>query len=492
MARSGRGAPSRRALLLGLSVTAALAPVAAAQGPEPGGRPKPPTGSLGQGSPRPKVRKDIATLEPGASDIKAYARAVARFHELPGSDPRNWRNLARTAQDAPRGGWFFLPWVRAAVLNMEALVREASGDASFAMPYWSPQSSPRLPRAVSGPGEALDPYRWSDPDPSLRAGLPRRDATAGSFVPLEIESRSALHRILAIDDFELFGGSRPRRERKLPIRAGAVEAELHNPLLAWVGGHMAGPLPSLDPLYWLHLAALDRVWSLWTQQGHPEPTLGEWTGHRFSDAFVDGRGQRIASPPVSDMLSTARLGYTYEAKGLPAVRAATRAPPRRAEARSTGTDRPANVTAGTRFAATVAIALKSPLASPVVAATREALATQARQRVVLRLTSVSAALPTRAYGVRVFLNAVPVPTPETPISDPAYVTTFALRPGENDGAAGATGHLAIDLTAAVARLAASGRPVKDKLNVQFVAVTFQGRERSPPEVKIQRVDVVVD
>jgi tyrosinase len=77
----------------------------------------------------------------------------------------------------------------------------------------------------------------------------------------------------------------------------------HNDVHNWVGGTMGNIMVSpADPVFWLHHAQVDRLWSLW-QTGNPgkqstltgaENTLDPWT------------------EPVQQVQSISQLGYAYQ------------------------------------------------------------------------------------------------------------------------------------------------------------------------------------
>lgn len=72
---------------------------------------------------------------------------------------------------------------------------------------------------------------------------------------------------------------------------------------AWVGGHMSdNDYAAYDPIFWFHLANVDRIWSLW-QQAQPEATLPE----SLLDATLDPFAIK-----VREVLNVERLGYAYE------------------------------------------------------------------------------------------------------------------------------------------------------------------------------------
>jgi tyrosinase len=78
----------------------------------------------------------------------------------------------------------------------------------------------------------------------------------------------------------------------------------HNEVHGWVGGAMGSIMVSpADPLFWMHHAQVDRLWSVWQSMpsnARKAPTL------RGRDAILDPWPER-----ASEMQSISRLDYSY-------------------------------------------------------------------------------------------------------------------------------------------------------------------------------------
>lgn len=65
--------------------------------------------------------------------------------------------------------------------------------------------------------------------------------------------------------------------------------DLHNLVHRWVGGNMITASSPNDPVFWLHHAAIDRMWTMW-QDLHPGDTpyvhTGGWPGHGLNDTLT--------------------------------------------------------------------------------------------------------------------------------------------------------------------------------------------------------------
>lgn len=170
-----------------------------------------------------------------------------------------------------RGGSAFLPWHRTLLFEFESALREHEPEVT--VPYWD-WTRLRDREAISARLEPLDelPIAWLPVEGnqreartwgSTRARLPQLDRGEGSV-------RSVLN---AASYLEL----RP-----------ALEA-MHGTVRAWVGGAMAGPLGPSDPLYWLELAGLDRLWSIWARRHPSRPKYQHGDGiegHRSTDPLM--------------------------------------------------------------------------------------------------------------------------------------------------------------------------------------------------------------
>lgn len=79
---------------------------------------------------------------------------------------------------------------------------------------------------------------------------------------------SAVREVLSLPDYESF--------------AAALLARLSDPVEDWVGGDFAQYTAPNDPLYFLHLANLDRLWWVW-QHVDPLTRFDEYAGRRRHD-----------------------------------------------------------------------------------------------------------------------------------------------------------------------------------------------------------------
>jgi hypothetical protein len=239
--------------------------------------------------------------------LESYAKAVAAMKEQPTAIKKglkkkpNGLNWSRQAEihlnNCPHGTWAFFPWHRDYLRRFEDIIRQMSGDASFALPYWDWTSNPELPRAFVSPDSSL-----FMPEPSRQNSIARQIS--------KYCNRDILAGIMGSTDFESFMGGE--------AAAGEPEYGPHNGVHITIGETMATFRSPLDPIFWLHHCNVDRLWAEW-QEKNPDWLNAQeindkfpgWTSLELS-GFYDTEGQPIAkATKAEDMLSTYGLGYCY-------------------------------------------------------------------------------------------------------------------------------------------------------------------------------------
>jgi tyrosinase len=269
----------------------------------------------------PFVRKDIWTLAPNDPIVTSYAKAVAAMRKRKPSDPTSWTYQAAIhgtqassppplANQCEHKSWYFVAWHRMYLYYFEQIVRaavvETGGPADWALPYWN--------YGLDGRNATLPvPFRDQAHGGLAPLHLARNpglnDGTA-QIAPKVTSAAIALARTQFIGIAE-FGGD----ARKPPQFAGAtgkLEATPHNDMHNAIGGLMQSTLTAAqDPIFWLHHANIDRLWSAWIGQGggRANPGTADWTGKTFT--FFDENGKKV-SKRCDQVLDTIRdLNYTY-------------------------------------------------------------------------------------------------------------------------------------------------------------------------------------
>lgn len=257
----------------------------------------------------------------------------------------------------------FLPWHRQFLLMFEAALQTASGKP-IALPYWDwtvdastaavfddgfmgPTGDPEADYAVTrGPFRkgvwriwAREPAGADSPFiPGRETSLPREDR----YIQRAIGQTSygKLPRFADVQAFLALGGyDAPPWDARAPFSTSfrnALEGWAdrsrgsHNTVHVWVGGEFGddggtmgrGTSPN-DPVFWLHHANIDRLWSAWsTVDGRVYVPDGDGpAGANRGDVMAPFSEVGIDVTP-GDLLATRPLGYVYDR--LPATEGASR------------------------------------------------------------------------------------------------------------------------------------------------------------------------
>ncbi len=272
------------------------------------------------------VRREVWSLAPDDPVITSYARAVAHMRERPASDPTSWSYQAaihgsEASPEEPlwnqcqHRSWYFLPWHRMLLYRFEEIVRAAvvatGGPADWALPYWNYGLGGRnatLPLAFRQP-------KLADGSANpLYVGARAPGINSGAALPSAATSPApALARPHFVGAAEFGGGATVPAQ--FSTAGGKLEETPHNAIHVLVGGEtgvMGNILTAAqDPIFWLHHANIDRIWSLWiAAAGHSDPPEPQWRNQSFG--FFDKAGQQV-SMRCADVLETlADLSYTYD------------------------------------------------------------------------------------------------------------------------------------------------------------------------------------
>jgi hypothetical protein len=204
----------------------------------------------------------------------------------------------------------FLSWHRMALYFFERVLREASGDPNFALPYWDytndatdsvdPANSPaRFPLdfAVA----TLETSSGTIANPLFER---RRTAWIGRTVQLDILDTNA-DSTLKLSNFSEF---QQTLDRSLH---GYIHCAVGNLCLAPYMGIV--PFSANDPIFWVHHANIDRLWECWTTRNGRDanPTNDtDWMKKKFN--FVNEKGD-LVTMKVSELFDPkGRIDYKYD------------------------------------------------------------------------------------------------------------------------------------------------------------------------------------
>lgn len=200
----------------------------------------------------------------------------------------------------------FLSWHRAYLFFFESTLKaaaRASGDqTAFELPYWNWYADGVLPAIFTEGSAATNPL-WH-----------KRQATA--------LDPTSLHR-----DFftqrKLLPPSLPAFQSSFSV---PLEMNPHGSVHGVIGEDMGSIETSArDPIFWLHHANLDRLWTSWLRQGagqaNPAPTTA-WGKSKFT--FDTANAMTATASSVTN--SEAKLGYRYDSYAIGPAAAPVAAP----------------------------------------------------------------------------------------------------------------------------------------------------------------------
>lgn len=301
-----------------------------------------------------------------ASTLASYDKAVQAMLKLPPDNPHNWyRQAIIHLIDCPHQNYWFLPWHRAYVWYFESLIQKYSGDATFALPYWdwtaTPSIIPALWQGALTPTSsfyianssdfarqfkpAIDAF-YAGVTPDQQAWLVKRGyptsaalmkaavsafsarARARTLTPKnpnlpswvlptvsldEINNDVLMPRIFEASTTQVGFGSYVAANHDEMVGEGPLESQPHDNVHGGIGGFMGQFLSPVDPIFWMHHANVDRLWTVWTagmqSYGLPAlPTDPNWAAEPFL-FFVDANGNKV-STKAGDWV--APRGYTYQ------------------------------------------------------------------------------------------------------------------------------------------------------------------------------------
>ena len=428
----------------------------------------------------PPVRRSIATLTP--AQITTLRNGIAEMKRRSNNnrnDPTGWiyqANIHGTFDTPVRTAWnscrhnsyFFLSWHRMYLYHFERILRKATGDNSFNLPYWN----------YSDPGQRRLPLPYRSPANTATNPLFVTQRVSGMNNGTAQLSASAVN-IASAFAFVNFDNSSASFTRRLESTPHGV---VHTSIGGQSGWMSSFQLAGRDPVFWLHHANIDRLWNRWIQQGggRTNPT-GDSTWMNTTFTFFNDNGTQVQMKG-SEVVATARnLCYRYDDD--PPVLLPT--------PRATGTQR---AMPPIREAAPEAISTSSApveldasrvrVSLPVPEARRgrlaRALTPETEDRVVLSIEDIDFEQFPGIY-YEVYVN---VPEGETPDAESAYyvgnLQFFGVEPhAARRGEAAARTTETFDITANVRALKEADRWTEGKVSVVLVPRGLVGANQQP-------------
>lgn len=506
------------------------------------------------------VRKSVWANGGGFSDpiLFWYAKGVQALQEKPLSDKTSWRFMAavhgidkalwqkygyytpgeplpsQAEQDlfwnqCQHQSWYFIPWHRGYVWSIEALLREEiirqGGPADWAMPYWNYSDSQNPQARMLPQAFASKVMPDNSPNPLYvvqRYGLgkvpivlPAQDVTLGALLQPKFTGSGA-------GALSGFGGLKTCFSHSGRV-SGQLESLPHNIVHVDVGGQASNGYPGLmsdpdtaglDPIFWLHHANIDRLWSVWTSNAaHQNPTDPAWLNgpmdRKFVMPMVDGEDYFYTPAEMQDS-TAAPLNYIYDEQQKTAqttMMAAARATPpgggqakgkamqdgKKAELVGANAAKIALVGAGAKTSVKLDSALGATVAQgfkamrTFAAAPPTAAAPKATDHVFLNIENIRAAKD--AAVVDVYVNLPEGENPEDRLDLLAgTIGFFGVRKASlADQPHGGMGiNEVFDITPIVEKLEASGTLSTDNLNIDLIPRQVVGEDDG---ITVERISI---
>jgi tyrosinase len=221
-------------------------------------------------------------------DYGSLVDGILRMREnTNASDKRSWAYWTNAhVNSCPHGIAYFLAWHRGYLYYFEQQLRAVSGNKFLVLPYWDYYATPEMP------GE------FTNPSPFNPLYLSRQNSNVIDALTLApfASTVTNMQRGLA-NPFEVL-----------------MEDQPHNPVHNIIGSTMATMQSPTDPIFWLHHANIDRLWSAWQQAGggRTTPSAGSnyWAGN-FTYAT------RLTMQRSRTIDTRSQLSYYYENETMP-------------------------------------------------------------------------------------------------------------------------------------------------------------------------------
>jgi tyrosinase len=424
------------------------------------------------------IRKDVARLTDNEmTSLRKGFRVLRQRSANNPNSPLGWLGQANIHRDrCAHANWWFLPWHRAYLYYFERILREAAEDDSLALPYWDWTGHRGLPDRFFGADNPLN-------DDTRRIGS-RARADAGFVGP------GVIRDIVQTTNFFTFAGGSSAGPR-IENGSGNLEFQPHNYIHRFVGGNMGFPeTAARDPIFWLHHANVDRLWTRWVRKNPGRTTTNQnWRQEDFR--FFSRQGNQVTIT-TAEVLRTFDLDYRYDTQRRAAIEVGRAMAPEEFGPE----EEPRGESLFQAAAPEHSVISSEPTTVTLVPSDqfqeggeRMVMAEDvAQEATTLRLEVQGVTPPDDPdVGVRIFLN-MPDADASTPTDDPHYVASFTFFEHEGEGDHGGHEHgpktYYINATPAIRRLQEAGEySMGDQLQTTLVTVPII------PEGSVEDVEI---
>ncbi|MEJ1970649.1 MAG: tyrosinase family protein [Rhizomicrobium sp.] len=277
------------------------------------------------------VRMSLPAFASDATRVAALRNGIAAMKALPASDHRSYFFQAAThaysdallkpelkrdpgLKTVDRGKYWnqcphfgqcsadFVIWHRAYLHFFERTLRAATGDESFALPYWDytvaeQRTFPEIyaPEFLDDKSKLRNPLFHPNREKAFTRGLLEISALVGQ-AEKTVGAATFFHEVGAPG----FGGDDLDEDR---TQVGLLEQRPHNDIHLAVGGVINSAngamaeitTAAFDPVFWVHHANIDRMWAAWAAQ--PGKSWGKAPAPEWFDeapwTFIDADGSEM-------------------------------------------------------------------------------------------------------------------------------------------------------------------------------------------------------
>jgi tyrosinase len=236
-----------------------------------------------------RQRPDWDTFR-ASSSYPSYLNGIRKMRANTNAADRNswrfWTNVH--VYHCPHTAPYFLAWHRGYLNYFEETLRANSGNGALVLPYWDYYKNPVIPGDFTDPASS-NPLYISRVNNNVSGALTMAPFS-GSLTSLPRNTANAFES--SLEDFP------------------------HNPVHDIIGGVMTTMESSLDPIFWLHHANIDRLWNAWVAAGGgramPTRTSSYWSG-----TFTYATSTPLSLARVKTYSTQTDLGYFYQNETLP-------------------------------------------------------------------------------------------------------------------------------------------------------------------------------
>jgi tyrosinase len=265
----------------------------------------------------PYVRENIYTFIQTPAKLQALKNGIAAMKAKPASDPTSWIYQANihgtyTSPASPlwntceHGSFFFLSWHRMYLYYFERILRKASGDPNFALPYWNYTdfvSQRAMPEPFRLPANSTNPLYNIN-----RADIYNQGAALPDTVVSYKTAFNTINFTSTISSIG-FGGALNLGS----VNRGQIERQPHDAVHVEIGGDMSQvKRAALDPIFWLHHANIDRLWESWLKLGGGRTNPSDSTFLNTSFTFFNENGQQVSLTGSQILNTVTQLNYKYD------------------------------------------------------------------------------------------------------------------------------------------------------------------------------------